>query len=178
MKMNYEVNRESLLVYQLYFASQSRRIQRQRKLGWFVVTIPCLILVPLYISSGYYAGAFVLGIIGLIWLAGYPFYSRWRYRRHYEKHIDEALKGMMNRKVSIELAAELLLEDEFAKSQIKLEHIQSVVFIPGFVILMLQTGQGITLPRDQLGKDLDTFVDDLLSRTRLELTDHSHWKWK
>ncbi|MEQ8352046.1 MAG: YcxB family protein [Leptospiraceae bacterium] len=178
MKLEYTLELDSLLTFQLYAASQSSRIKKQRMLGWFLVALISFSLVPIYLWLQFYIAAALLGAIGLFWIVLYPFYSRWRYRRHYRKHIQDGLKGMLNRRVSIELNDEIVMEDESARTQIKLNHINSVVTIPDYALILMGTGQAISLPRRQLGESLDAFLQSLLTATGLEIINKPDWRWR
>jgi len=185
MKLEYIIEKESLLTYQLYFASQSSRITRQRRIARFLISGLFLVLAPLYALVESFFGAVLFASLGVLWLFFYPYYSRWRFRGHYERHIDDALRGMINRNVAISLDSDeanaetiLVLEDESARTQIKLDHIESIVRIPGYVLLMLRTGQGITLPENQLGKDLETLMKKLTDLADISVLEKPAWKWK
>lgn len=178
MTLEYTLEKDALLTYQLYVASRSPRISRQRKRARWLVAFVAVALGGSYVYLQMYAGAAILMCLGLAWFLAYPMYSAWYYRRHYEKHVEEALSGLTRTKVSVGLNGVLLLQDHTAESRVKLDHIETIVQIPGYTMIMLSSGQAVTLPEKQLGDELNPFVEALLEKSEARFSQEPEWKWK
>tara|TARA_Y100001937_G_scaffold128452_3_gene204832 strand:- start:52216 stop:52734 length:519 start_codon:yes stop_codon:yes gene_type:complete len=172
------MEKDALLTYQLYVASRSPRISMQRKRARWLVAIVAVALSGSYIFLQMYAGAAILMCLGLVWFLAYPMYSAWYYRRHYEKHVEEALSGLTSKKVSVGLNGVLLLQDHTAESKVKLDQIETIVQIPGYTMIMLSSGQAVTLPVKHLGDELDPFIEALLEKSEARFSREPDWEWK
>lgn len=97
MKISYQIKEEDYLIHQLYTASKSRIIKRKRIVFWLMVPIAYASFAYLtYFQFRQYDVGYFMGGQALFWLVLYPFYSKWNYKRHYRKHINEHLKGQFD----------------------------------------------------------------------------------
>lgn len=148
MKFEYKLTAEDFLTYQLYSASQSPAIQKKRRNTRFLVPL-------LYIVLGGYSyidgkslivGGSFIGV-AFIWYFLYPFYSAWRYKRHFQRQIDTYYKDRVN--INSELTIEknrLIAKDETAESKVKVEELDSLIEINDYFFIQLKTGIALVLP--------------------------------
>lgn len=104
-----KLDENDYLTYQLYTASKTSRIKKARIMGWIGTTVTFLLLALLFFKSdNYLLGNYFLIISGLC-LALYPFYTRWRYKKHYLKYIQETYKNRFGEESTLEINDDITL---------------------------------------------------------------------
>lgn len=175
-----KLDKEDFLRHQLFTASKSKRIRNTRIKSWILVTISFLVLglatrqnIDGFISN-YFIG------VSIFTLITYPFYQRWRYRKHYEKHINENYTNRFG------VESELRFEDgyivnvaENEEGKIKITEIQEINEIVDNLFIKIKTGGSVIVPSklpeyEMLKKQLADLVEPLgiVWNTQLD------WKWK
>ena len=83
------LDENDFLTFQLYNASKSPRIRRGRIKSWIITTVMFLCFACLFYQSNQaLLTSYFLTLSGLS-LVFFPYYTRWRYRKHYLNHIRE-----------------------------------------------------------------------------------------
>ena len=100
MKFEYALDENDFLQYQLYTATKLRSNKRNRMKSRLIPAA----MVLLYGLYQYYLnpaqmGVSVYPIVALLWFFFHPYYSRYRYRKHYETNIEENYKERINTKI-------------------------------------------------------------------------------
>ena len=178
MIVSYPLEKDALLTFQLFAASRSPRIRRQRLFGWLIIPFLALAIAVLEFFGECHSAASSMAIMGLTWALLYPFFSRWYYKRHYRKHVEEYSSPVLGMEVQLSLQADgLILKDKGAETRVDLGALASLHRIKGYGFILFPTGQGITLPESYLGVELDRFMQSLAKKSGLPLQ-QSDWKWK
>lgn len=179
MRLEYESTFEDHLTFQLFTASRSRRILWQRRITGAVFVLLAALLAFLNYHSGNMDAMWIWSVAGAIWAATYPFFSRWYYRRHYVKHLQEHFSASFGQKVVTSLEEDhLFLNSEGGDSRIKLREVRAIYRIPGLAIVALRSGHGVPLPQNQLGGQLDEFLKELSAKTGVAVQEYLKWKWR
>jgi hypothetical protein len=174
------LDKEDFLRYQLFTASQSKRIKNKRIRTWILVTITFLFagLIMRQNPDKFYSYYFIgFSIITLIF---YPLYQRRHYKKHYEKHIDENYSN----KIGVE--SEIGFENGFIVSvgdnqegKIKLTEIQEINEISENLFIKIKTGESVIIPTQFTEYDnLKMELADLVEPLGVIWKNQQDWKWK
>ena len=167
-----------MLAFQLFAASRSPRIRRQRLFGWLLIPFLAFSVAAMEMYAGLYSAASTMAAMGLAWALFFPFFSRWYYKRHYRKHVEEYSSLVLGMEVQVSLKDDaLVLKDKGAETKVDLRGLASLHRIEGYGFILFPTGQGISLPESLLGADVDRFLEELAEKSGLTL-ERSTWKWK
>jgi hypothetical protein len=183
MKIEYNVSNDDYLQFLLFTASQSKAIKSKRMRSWLVVPVIYMIIAVVFYFlygglSNYYVIAFAA--ISLLWLAVYPVYQRWLYKRHYRKFINKNYSHRVERINTLELKGkDIFLNDGVNESRFALSEIVNVYRTAAYIFPMIKGNLGIIIPRSQLNeKVLEKFVKALSKSSGVAVTDLEDWKWK
>src|SRR6266850_3260532 len=103
------LDKNDFLIFQLYTASKTPRIKKSRIRGWIYTTVTLLCLTYLfYRSNNNFLGTYFLVVSGLS-LTLYPLYSRWRYKRHYSKYVEDTYKTRFGEQSSMEITEDAIV---------------------------------------------------------------------
>lgn len=183
MKISYEIKEQDYLTHQLYTASASKLVKRKRLTFWLIVPISYGILAYLsYFNFKQLNMAYVMGGLALFWLCTYPFYSRWNYKRHYKKHINENLKRQFDQVVNLELRDQHLTitDTKNNSSNITFNSLKEVVELPEHFLVRLESNSSIILPKREFAdiKELQKFLGLIVTKHKVPFRKDIKWKWR
>src|SRR6476619_3944450 len=99
MILEYQIEAEDLVNYQLFIASKSKRIKQRRQKNRLLVPVGYLFFGILFILQNKMQYAVVFIVIGLLWYFLYPLWERRRYIKHYQGHVLENFLAGLNKPV-------------------------------------------------------------------------------
>lgn len=181
MKIEYTIGEEDLLTHQLYAATKSPQILKQRKRAWLLVPAMYVIIAAVLYSEGLKPTALFLVIAAIAWLPLYPVFQRWRYRKHFHNHVKENCKDRINKPGSVEFTDGLiLLKDDTAEGKVNLDQLDKIIELPSHIFVRLKGGLSIILAKDKI-KDASavvTYLKALAMQTGAPYINELDWRWK
>ncbi len=176
MKFEITLEREDFLAFQLFEADHSPRIQKKLRNGRaYIVGLFFLLSFLGYISGNNgFAVAYLL--TGILFLAAYLRYFKWRYKRHYLQHINEHYTERFGLVSTLDFKeGGIALEDKTGSTFLKLEEIKNVMETPEHLFVKISIGTSIIVPK-RFEAESKEVLDTLL---KLEIPYHSfkEWKW-
>lgn len=182
MRYNYTLEESDYLTHQLFIASTSKPAIWRRRKSWIITTVSFLIFAwVMERSVNPFLRNYFLGL-ALLALLFYPLYSRWRYKRHYRKHIKEHYADTFGKLGWMEIQDDhIILQDEHdSESKIHISQVESISELPAHLMVRFKNATTLILPLlkieqvDQLKLDIKALAQKL----GLELKDFTNWKWK
>jgi len=121
------------------------------------------------------------GFVAVISLIFYPFYLRWKYKKHFLNHIRENLKSNIGKTASIVINEDHILtfdEDE-SESRINVKMIKSIHDLPQHYLIKLDGGKALILPKNKVNepKQLQQDLIELAKSLSLSVEDNTKWDW-
>ena len=120
MRLEYNLNENDYLQHQLFTASKTDRIKKQRRKSWLLVSVTFFIISLLSYKNEDkfpFYGFIIMGIISFIF---YPIYLRNYYRKHYQKFIKDTYKNRFGENSVIQFFEnEILTNDSNSESKVK-----------------------------------------------------------
>lgn len=178
MHISFQLSNEDFITFMLYNSSRSK-LQKKRRLR-------VRILIPvIYICYGIYSfykndvsvSGIVFLVIGILWFAFYPFYSRWRSKEYYRKHVEENHKNRVNKTVDITIDENSIkAEDPTSTSIIKGGELKELIETQNHYFIKLNTDQVLLFPK----KSIENPAEFTKRITTLGATyvNELNWKWK
>lgn len=182
MKYTFSLDESDLLTHQLFLVSNSKPAIWRRRKTWLFTTITFMALASLFyqLSNKFLTNYFLR--IGIICLIFYPLYSRWKYKRHYTRHIREHLSGSIDKQTTLEFQEDFVFGKDETNSESKVSYslVESFNELPQHFLLKLRGGQALIIPKNKIS-DTEQLRSDILDVTKKmskELKNYTNWKWR
>ncbi len=178
MKIKYSLTKEDFLAYQLYTSSRSDRIRKRRLRSRFIVPILYLLIALAFMFRYQQVGVGIGWIlIALIWYFCYPLYARWRYERHYVKHIEENYQNRIDREVELEFDHEALYGvDSGSKIKVDVNEIDVLIETKDHFFIRLKTNSSFILPKSAISDHSE--LKEHFTTLGVNIMDETKWVWK
>jgi hypothetical protein len=175
------LDENDFLTYQLYAASKSTRVKNGRVRGWVILTLSFLILAySFYVGNDKALGIYFLVLSGLTSIL-YPFYTRWRYKNHYLKHIRDTYKNRFGGNTDLEFNDDTIVtRDKTGEMKINKSELQEINEIQDYYFIKIKSGDSLIISKaksddlEKIKSELKSITDKLGIRHNVEL----NWKWK
>lgn len=175
MKLEYALNQEDYLAYQLYTAGTSERINKKQKNGRFWLSLIFLIFAIAYYQSNIFLARY-FGILALISAIFYPAFFKWRYKRHFKAHIAENYAKRFGQEATLEFTEDQIrTKDKFSEGAINLAELERIDETDEHFFLKISTGQSLIIPKGQLADAV--VVRQELKKICPKYVDALGWKW-
>lgn len=180
MKLTYKMREQDYLAHQLFVASRSELILKQRFRHRFYIPVFYFILAGITYFQGMQLFAGIIAGLSVLWILGYPAFSRWYYRRHYRNHIRQHYSYVFDKEGTLALEEDsIVLQNEGNESKIALNEVQELCITGDYGFAGLKSGHMITIPKDQISaEELNAFMNELSKRTGIEIEDLPDWQWR
>ena len=181
MELIYTLDESDYLEHQLYVASKSDRVKKQRIKSWLIVTLAFLSLCFLFYTTEnnfmmYYFGGFCI-----LTLLFYPIYLRRRYKKHYEKYIEDTYKNRFNKPNKIIFdETSINCFDISGETKINLTIIEEIIETSRYIYLKIKTGGNLIIPKLKVENIamVQTNLISLANKLKINYNKELEWKWK
>ncbi|HYF67437.1 MAG TPA: hypothetical protein VD884_04840 [Ohtaekwangia sp.] len=169
------------LTYQLYTASKTPRVKKARTRGWVLTTISFLCLAYLFYDSYNDLLGFYFLIASGLCLVFYPLYSRWRYKRHYLKYIQDTYKNRFEQECTLQINEDSVdIKDKTGELRINTAEIEELNEIRDYYFIKTRTGTSVIISK-QKADDPETIKKELkllVTKKGIKHNIELEWKWK
>ena len=181
MTLRYSLSEDDYLTHQLYIASKTERIKKQRRRSWLILTFCSLVLSFLFSENDNKVMMYYFLALGIIILIFYPFYQRRYYRNHYQKYIKENYKNKINEITNL-IFGDTFVEsfDRTGEGKMYLSEFEKLIEIKEYFFIGLKTGGSLIIPKLKLENIEETklFLKNLAEKLQIEYSSALDWKWK
>ena len=180
MEIEFSAEKEDFLVHQLFVSSRSKYTLSRRKRNRILIPVLYLAMAGLLYALNMKAASIIFAIVAVLWFFLYPLYSRWLYKRHYARHIDEHYKGQIGKKGKLSVTEEHIgLVNEASDSKVKLSEVKNIFELPAHFLIQLESGVSLVIPKEKVASDLlCKFIEKLEEFTKMKRKDETNWKWR
>jgi hypothetical protein len=181
MKIEFTYTANTLLAYQLFVASKSKRVQKRRAKGKiFLLLIYLALGLFIWQKNGTLTGAvFFLVCMPLYFL--YAYMERRQYVNHFRSFIKENFKDRLDRTTALNFREEQIeMTDGQNESVIPLTELESIQEIGTLFSLFMKNGQSLLIPKEAVSstENLEPFFRQLADRLHIPYQQELDWKWK
>ncbi|SHG08855.1 YcxB family protein [Flavobacterium johnsoniae] len=182
MELKYTLTENDYLQQQLYLASKSKLIKKQRIKSRLLVLIILLVIGFLFYMAQNIFLTYYFGGSGVICFFLYPIYLKFYYQRHYRKYIKENFKNRIGI-ISTLLFKEDVLEaysENIGSSEVKFSAFENISEIKDYFFIALKTGVSIMIPKSEI-INIEAVRSELKMITEkigINFISELNWKWK
>ncbi|MFD0860582.1 YcxB family protein [Sungkyunkwania multivorans] len=178
MTINYQLTDSDFLEYQLYTSSKSKLDKKRRFRSRIIIPIIYLVLGLFFANQ---SGKFGIGIaflvFGIFWFVFYPLYSKWRYKNHFKKHVEENYKNRINKPVEIHFDENSVNAKDFtSESKINGTELKELIETKDHFFIKLTTDLSLIVPKHSIGNQLE--FKKRVTELGAQYVDELNWKWK
>lgn len=181
MKIEIVLNEDDYLNQQLFAASKSKTVRKNRR-NTIIMLIAAFSLVTIseFLKSHLPLPWWVLLILGLLFILWYPRHQRNVYIKHYRKHISEYYKHRFGKLSQIEfLDGQLLIKDYVGEARLDLAHADHLYETRDYFYVKFETAEVLILPKGQLHlTEFSAFLRELSTQYTIPFTQDLNWKWR
>jgi hypothetical protein len=180
MTLNYQLSAADFLVYQLYTASQSERVQKQRTRNkWLIALIFWVLGFTLLYQRSFVEGSLALAV-SIAWYFLSPIWERRRYINHYRAHISSTYGERLGAPTSLQIERdELFAKDDGAETKVQTSEIEAITELPTVILLKLRTGASFIIPKKEIdAAALIVHLQKLAAEWGIVYTVKTDWIWK
>ena len=125
----------------------------------------------------HYAVGVAFVVLGVLWFILYPLYSQGRYKRHFEKHIDEHYQNRVNKPLAIALDENALqATDAGSLSKIDAGQLKELIETPEHFFIKLASGDAVIVPKAAI--DNQAAFKARLTEMGATYVNELNWKWR
>jgi hypothetical protein len=148
MILEFELNERDFLAFQLFTASQSKRINRKKVNGWILITLFFIALAAFFYYEQTNFLALYFGIAAIITGLLYPKYFVWRYKKHYKTYIKENYSYRFGEKVYVEITnLAIYCKDKTGESTINISAVETVDETENHFFVKIKSGGSLIIPK-------------------------------
>jgi hypothetical protein len=179
MTLTYRLTEDDYLQSQLFIASKSERIKKQRTRRRIWTTIVLLVLSVVCFNDGFLFYYFL--IIGIMSALFHSYYTAFLYKKHYKKNVADIHKYSFNETSNITFTDEAIeTADRTGTSKINLTELETISETGSYFYLKLKSGPHLIIPKAQLhnSEDVRTLLTTLSKKLNINFISDLNWKWK
>jgi len=171
---------DDLLNCQLFTASKSKNIKRNRRKTWLILlgcSLVCAIVFYINDNTFFFYYCVIVCIAVLLF---YPLYQKHLYRRHFKKFVKERFESIKDVEYRIELNEDNIISDSrIGKVIINSSEINEVTETRDYFFIKISSGDTLTLPkRCFAGKSLSQAISRISQKHKLSVNNELNWEWK
>jgi len=181
MTLKYSLTEDDYLQNQLYIASTTERIKRQRRQSLIVVVFAFIALTALFYQTDNKLLTYYFAALSILVLIFYPFYLRNRYKRYYQEFIADSYKERFGEYTTIVFSEETLdTFDRTGEAKLNYSVFEEIIETSNHIFIKVKTGGSLIIPKfgaENLEKVILT-LKALANRLKIKYSNKLNWKWK
>lgn len=175
------LDQNDYLTFQLYTASQNPQVKRMRLMSWILTTIVFLCCAFLFYQSANQLLAWYFLICAGLSAVLYPFYSRWRYKRHYLKHIQNTYKHKFGTESDLSFTEDAIINKDLnGEIKFNISEIEAIHEIKDYYFIKSKGGLSLIVSKLK-SKNIDfvqKHIEQLVNEKKIPLHVNLEWKWR
>ncbi len=178
MKIELTLKPSDFLTFQLYSSSKSKLQQKNRNKSKYSVSIIYALLGLFLFLSGKQILALIFLIIAVLWYLIFPQYIKWRYKKYFEKHINENFKERVNRTSILDFdntKQMLIIIEPGLEEKINFSEFKSLIEISTHFFIKLKNGSTLIIPKQFISKP--AVFKKIFSDLGVVYENEVNWKW-
>jgi hypothetical protein len=136
------------LTFQLYTVSKNPETKKKKIRGWIGMTITFFCLSYLSYTYNDATLSIYFLFVAIVFLFFYPFYWKWRYKRHYLKHVSELYKNNTGEASTITFEKDFIsTTDNFGEIKLKVSEIEEINEIKNYYFIKSRNGLSLIISK-------------------------------
>jgi hypothetical protein len=178
MKIEYTLTEEDFLEYQLYTTSMSKSITKKRLIAHFAVPMMYILIgVSVYFYNNNSDVILICIFLAALWLLIYPFYSKWKYKKSYLKHIKKNYTDRLDHVDALKLGnnAYFYVKEQGKEGKIKTSDVEKLIELKNHFFLQVKKGGAIIIPKNYV-LNTESFKK-IITDLNIDYLNDTDWKW-
>ena len=163
MIINFQLDQEDFLQYQLYMVAQMPKIKssRRRKRWTFPIIFTLFGFIFLTIHKSYLT--FAAWFLALLWFSFYPIFNRKKYRKFYANFVEEHYGSRFGKDISIDFREDKIIgRDNGFELKVRFKELEEILELPTLLLLKINAQQHIIIAKNKL-EDPRSLVELLIN---------------
>jgi hypothetical protein len=180
-RINITLDENDYLQFQLYTASKSKRVKNQRRREWIFTTVTFLALAYLFKRSENDTLSIFFLATGCLTAILHPFYSRWRYKRHYRRAIRNTYQHSYGKPFTLEINNnEIITTDNGSTGKINLTEIDEIHEITDQIFIQTKGGASLMISKSKSEnfETLKAAIASAVEQHGIKYHTELNWKWR
>ena len=181
MTLTYTLAENDFLQHQLFIASKTERIKKQRVRTWLLYTASLLFLGLIFYQSGNIVMTYYFSIFGLIFFCFFPLYQKNYYKSHYQKFIADTYRNRIGQAGTVSLNEDSVQTSDISgESKIYLSEIENITETGDYFYIKMRISGYLILPKYKLAEP-DNVRQELKKTCRklsVDFIEDLNWRWK
>jgi len=178
MQIKYALTKKDFLKYQLYTASKSPTIIRQRQmLLWGFPILWILLGLFYWLFKSQFAILVVFLFLSAIWMLVVSFLSKKQYKRLYNKHINEHFSHIEGQSQTLSIGPDFIhIKDQASEEKLEKTAIKELIELKESYIIQTNLAKGYVIPKTAITdeKELKALFQDM----NIPYLNETNWVWK
>jgi uncharacterized protein YnzC (UPF0291/DUF896 family) len=179
--LQYNLDKEDYLAFQLQNASISELIKKKRKRAEILVpSVYVMLGLLLFWSDQTLAGGVFMAIAILLFFI-YPVIVRNRYLKSFKGHVAETFKPDLENAGKLELGQEYICgSNGTIESKVQIDQIERIDETGKHIFIHVSQGMGFIIPKEKVVnlEEAYTWLDELENKLGVKRGVNLEWKWK
>lgn len=181
MTVNFQLNQQDFLRYQLFTASQSKKLKqfRFRKRITFPVVFLFFGVLSQVLKLPFSVSLFFLGA-ALLWFIVYAFWDKVRYQKRFKKFVNKNYAERFGKQVSIAIEeTKIVGNDNGFEIMVKAKEIEEIMVIPKLILIKIDD-ERVMLAATEKIQQADLFkkeLGDFAERWHIPFKTIGNWKF-
>ena len=176
MTIKYTLDRQDFVQLQLFNATKSVSIQKKKRRETIYLILGALLAAAYFFIQGNMAMTIWFLLLAVVTIIFYPKYFKRKYRKHYEKYIDEHYAKRFGEKVELTLTNDAIWsKNQIGEGTIQLSEIDRADETQHHFFLHTSAGPSIIIPKRELDT-LDQFRA-AFAKVNIPVMDDKNWSW-
>ncbi len=178
MKVDFTLDEDDFLEYQLYVASKSKRIKNKRRNLRVLVTLLYFVwAIWKFMQDDDILFSSLLAVFALLWFIFYPIYSKYYHKKHYKKFVQENYQERFFKPIELEINKEQIRsKDYIGEGKINPSEVEALIELRNRFFLKLNSNASLIIPKRDL-KNIDDFKN-AFKELNIPIKDEHNWEWK
>jgi len=182
MEINFTLTENDFLQQQLYLASKSKLIKKQKKLARVFVTLILLLIGFLFYLNKCLVEACYFTSAGIVCFFIFPIYLKHYYQRLFKKYVNENLKERVGIASSIIFKEDLFetTSENIGKAELNFSSFENIIEIADYFFITFKASGNLMIPKDKI-ENVENLRNKLITITekqQIDFLSELDWKWK
>jgi len=175
MTLKYKIKEQDFLDFQLFNASKSERINKQKKKGWILMTVGSVLAAFYFCLNQNIALTLYLGLIAITSGFFYPKYFKWSHKKQYKTFIHENYSKRFGQIETIEIKEDSIFsKDKAGELKIYISEIEKIDETQNHFFLKISTGLSLIIPKNEINNSNE--LRQKFKSMGLTLNNETNWK--
>ncbi len=181
MQIEFMLHENDYVTYQLYEASKSERLKKERRQGKIITPLTFFIIGLLFLKTEGILFACIFTAIGIMWMLYYSYNYKQKLYLHYKQYVHEVFKNRYGQICTFEFNHDFICEKtEVSECRYAATQIETINEIPRHILIKLKSGGSCIIPKDKMAQPelLRENLKELAAFLHIDYNMQLDWKWQ